>query len=88
MERKDALEEKHTLDNEKNLRMDRHCLTLMQNVLSWRSYWRQWLQVVNILHTVFLSSKAGLSRMATIQVYVNLTVRNLMRLYQGMEGKR
>jgi hypothetical protein len=88
----DVLEEKYRVDQERELRMDAHRFTLMEDVDRLEDILEAVVTgVVNTRHAAFLSSQAGLSRVATFE-FVNVTatqtgvvVRYLTRLYQTVE---
>jgi hypothetical protein len=92
VERVDVLEEKYRLDKERDLRMDAHRFTLMEDVDRLEDILEAVVTgVVNTRHAAFLSAQAGLSRVASFE-FVNLTsaptgvtVRYLTRLYQTVE---
>jgi hypothetical protein len=89
LERIDVLEEKMGVESARRLRMDGHRFTLMEDVDRLEDILEAVVTgVVNTRHAAFLSSKAGLSRVATFE-FVNVTasksgvtVRYLTRLYQ------
>jgi hypothetical protein len=92
LERIDVLEEKYRVDQERELRMDAHRFTLMEDVDRLEDILEAVVTgVVNTRHAAFLSAQAGLSRVATFE-FVNVTtaqtgvtVRYLTRLYQTVE---
>jgi hypothetical protein len=92
MERIDVLEERHKMDQERELRMDGHRFTLMEDVDRMEDILEAVVTgTVNTRHAAFLSTKAGLSRVATFEFVnitassVGVTVRYLSRLYQVVE---
>jgi hypothetical protein len=88
----DVLEEKYRLDKERDLRMDAHRFTLMEDVDRLEEILEAVVTgVVNTRHAAFLSAQAGLSRVATFE-FVNVTatstgvtVHYLTRLYQTVD---
>ena len=92
MDRIDVLEEKYRLDKERELRMDAHRFTLMEDVDRLEDILEGVVTgTVTTRHAAFLSSQAGLSRVASFE-FVNVTatttgvtVRYLTRLYQTVE---
>jgi hypothetical protein len=92
VERVDVLEEKYRLDKERELRMDAHRFTLMEDVDRLEDILEAVVTgMVNTRHAAFLSAQAGLSRVAFFE-FVNVTatstgvtVRYLTRLYQTVE---
>ncbi len=88
----DVLEEKYKVDQERELRMDVHRFTLMEDVDRLEDILEAVVTgVVNTRHAAFLSAQAGLSRVATFE-FVNVTtaqtgvvVRYVTRLYQTVE---
>jgi hypothetical protein len=92
VERIDVLEEKYRLDRERDLRMDAHRFTLMEDVDRLEDILEAVVTgVVNTRHAAFLSAQAGLSRVATFE-FVNVTttstgvtVHYLTRLYQTVD---
>jgi hypothetical protein len=83
-----SLEEKHTLDRERGVRMNGHRFTLMEDVDRLEDVLEAVVTgAVNTRHAAYLSAKAGLSRVASYE-YLNLTmsekvvtVRYLTRLF-------
>jgi hypothetical protein len=94
MERIDVLEEKYRLDRERELRMDAHRFTLMEDVDRLEDILEAVVTgVVNTRHAAFLSALAGLLHVASFE-FVNVTatstgvtVRYLTRLYKTVEVK-
>jgi hypothetical protein len=94
VERIDVLEEKYRLDKEREMRMDAHRFTLMEDVDRLEDILEAVVTgVANTRHAAFLSAQAGLSRVASFE-FVNVTatstgvtVRYLTRLYQTVEVK-
>ncbi len=92
MDRIDVLEEKYRLDKERELRMNAHRFTLMEDVDRLEDILEGVVTgTVTTRHAAFLSSQAGLSRVASFE-FVNVTstttgvtVRYLTRLYQTVE---
>jgi hypothetical protein len=92
VERVDVLEEKYWLDKERELRMDAHRFTLMEDVDRLEDILEAVVTgVVNTRHAAFLSAQAALSRVASFE-FVNVTatssgvtVRYLTRLFQTVE---
>jgi hypothetical protein len=94
VERVDVLEEKYRLDKERELRMDAHRFTLMEDVDRLEDILEAVVTgVVNTRHAAFLSAQAGLSRVASFEFMnvtatsTGVTVRYLTRLYQTVEVK-
>jgi hypothetical protein len=92
LERIDVLEERYRLDKERELRMDAHRFTLMEDVDRLEDILEAVVTgAVNTRHAAFLSTQAGLSRVTAFE-FVNVTttqtgviVRYLTRLYQTVE---
>jgi hypothetical protein len=92
VDRVDMLEEKYRLDKERELRMDAHRFTLMEDVDRLEDILEAVVTgVVNTRHAAFLSAQAGLSRVATFE-FVNVTtattgvtVHYVTRLYQSVD---
>jgi hypothetical protein len=73
LERINVPEEKHKVDQERRLRMDAHRFTLMEDGDRLEDILEAVVTgVVNTRHAAFLSSQAGLSRVAPFE-FVNVT---------------
>jgi hypothetical protein len=73
LERIDVLEEKYRLDKERDLRMDAHCFTLMEDVDRLEDILEAVVTgAVNTRHAAFLSTQARLSRVVAFE-FVNVT---------------
>jgi hypothetical protein len=87
-----ALEETHSLDKERGIRMNGHRFTLMEDVDRLEDVLEAVVTgAVNTRHAAYLSAKAGLSRVASYE-FLNLTVSNkvvtvryLTRLFKEVE---
>jgi hypothetical protein len=87
-----TLEETHSLDKERGIRMNGHRFTLMEDVDRLEDVLEAVVTgAVNTRHAAYLSAKAGLSRVASYE-FLNLTlsnkvvtVRYLTRLFKEVE---